>query len=218
MGGGTRTKTTQEPQVPQPLSELSQSSTQAAQAYQRENPLTAFGTPSPLKVAPLSARESAAYGKIGGLEELGKRRVTGANIQASPSFQAANEAYNVAIRPSVENTAAVSGLGRSTALTNADAAARAAYLQPTIEAGLGREERGNQNEAQMLLSEIQALSGAGGTERGIEQAVYEAQKADELRRQALAEESVYQPLGAIAPSTIGQQSTTRGKQGIFTGG
>src|SRR5262245_18477198 len=218
MGGGTRTKTTQEPQVPQPLSELSQSSTQAAQAYQRENPLTAFGTPSPLKVAPLSARESAAYGKIGGLEELGRRRVTGANITQGPAWENINAAFDAAIKPTVENQAVLSGLSRSNALTNATAAAKAQYVAPFIESELGREERGNQNEAQMLLSEIQALSGAGGTERGIEQAVYEAQKADELRRQALAEESVYQPLGAIAPSTIGQQSTTRGKQGNFTGG
>jgi hypothetical protein len=218
MGGGTRTTTKQEPNVPAGVSALSEGSVREAEKYQQANPLTAYGTASPLKVAPLSAREQQAYEMIPQLGEIGRRKVTGANIQASPSFQAANQAYETAIQPTIENQSVLSGLGRSTALTNASAAARAQYLQPTIEAELGREERGNQTEAQMLLSQIQALTGAGGTERGITQAEYEAQKADELRRQALAEEAVYQPLGALTPSTIGQASTTRGKQGIFTGG
>src|SRR5262245_45101628 len=218
MGGGTRTTTKQEPQVPSNVQNLTESSTRAAEAYQQAAPLTGFAGESPLKVAPLSAREEAGYAKIPQIGEIGRRKVTGANIQSSPSFQAANEAYNTAIRPGVENRAAVSGLGRSTALTNADAAARAAYLQPTVEGELAREERGNQNEMNATLAEIQAGTGAGATERGIQQAGYEAVLNDLLRRQALSEQAVYQPFGQIAPSTIGQQSATRGKQGIFTGG
>src|SRR5262247_2268083 len=138
MGGGTRTKTSQEPQVPQYLSDLTQTSGERIKEYQAADPLTGYAKASPLQVAPLSAREEAAYAKIPQIGEIGRRKVTGANLPTSPSFAAAQEAYNTAIRPGIENTAAVSGLGRSTALTNADAAARAAYLQPTIESELAR--------------------------------------------------------------------------------
>jgi hypothetical protein len=218
MGGGTRTTTTQEAKVPGNLEPLLATTAARGQQFQQAAPLEPFLEAKPLKVAGLSEREKSGLGKIGGLEELGKRRVTGANLPTSPSFAAAQEAYNTAIRPGIENTAAVSGLGRSTALTNADAAARAAYLQPTIEAELAREERGNQNEAQMLLSQIQAELSGGGLERGIEQAGYESEQADRMRRQALAEQALFLPMGQLLPSTIGQQSTTRGKSGVFTGG
>jgi hypothetical protein len=185
---------------------------------QRAAPVEPFLEAKPMKTAPLSERERTALGRVGQLEELGKRRVTGSNLATSPSMAAARNAYETSVLPGVENTAAVSGLGRSTALTNARAASEAAYLQPTIEAELAREERGNQNEAQMLLSQIQAELSGGGLERGIEQQGYTAEQQDALRRQAIAEEALFQPMGQLLPSAIGQSSTTRGKQGIFTGG
>src|SRR5262245_34026527 len=181
MGGGTRTKTTQEPQVPQYLSDLTQTSGERIKEYQAADPLTGYAKASPLKVAPLSARESTGFGMIPQIQEQAKRRVTGETILNSPSYQAANKAYETAIMPGIENRATLSGLGRSTALTNADAAARAAYLQPTIENIFGQEERGLQGEQQAVLNTINAYSGAGATERGIEQAGYEAEKADEMR-------------------------------------
>ena len=88
----------------------------------------------------------------------------------------------------------------------------------TIEGALTREQTGLQNEQSMTLQEIQALLSGGGLERGIAQSQNEAEQADLLRRQALAEEALFQPLGQLLPSAIGQGSTPRGKQGIFTGG
>ena len=219
MGGGTRTTTTQTPTTTTPeLSELTKTSAQKAQEFQAGGDLRRFLEAKPLQVSPLSAREQQAFGMIPQIGELGRRRITGETIQASPSYQAANQAYETAIRPGIENQATLSGLGRSTALTNAEAAARAQYLQPTIESALSRETGALQNEQQMTLAQLQALSAAGGTERGISQAQAEAEQADYLRRQALEEESVFQPLGALIPTAFGQQSKTRGKQGIFTGG
>lgn|SRR5262245_27714793 len=248
MGGGTKTKTTQEPQVPAGVQALTDQSTKAVGAYQQAAPLTAFASPNVQRVAPLSQREQSAYSKIPRLSDIAQRRVTGSSLfqdpsqysytgpmvasggsvasdvpvtvsggrRLSPEIQSLNEAFDIAQRPSIENAAVLGGLSRSTALTNATAAARAGYLAPAMQEALAREERANQQEAALTQAEIQAESGAGATERGIEQAGYEAENADYLRRQALAEQSVYQVLGQLVPSTIGQASSTRGKQGIFT--
>ena len=140
----------------------------------------------------------------------------GANLATSPSFAAAQEAFRTNIDPAIGNQAVLGGLNRSTALGNATAAARAQYLQPLIESEFAREQAANQQEAQLTLAQIQGETAAGATERGIEQAGYEAQQQDEARRQALAETALFQPQGQLLPSTFGQQSTTRGKQGIFT--
>jgi hypothetical protein len=219
MGGGTRTKTTQEPQVPDYMAPLMRQTATRGAEFQDAAPLQPFLEAKPMKVAGLSAREQEGLSLIPQLNVLGKRRVTGENLSTSPSLAAARQAYETSVLPGVENTAAVSGLGRSTALTNARAASEAAYLAPTIEAELAREERGNQNEQAMTLAQLQALLSGGGLERGVEQAGYEAEQSDLLRRQALAETGLFGPAGAqLLPSAIGQQSTTRGKQGIFTGG
>src|SRR5262245_2505135 len=145
MGGGTRTKTTQEPQVPQHVADVSQASTEAEKKYQEAAPLTGFAAAAPQKMPPLPGREKALYAKIPQLADLGKRRVTGANITTSPAWGNINEAFDVAIKPTIENQAVLGGLGRSSALTNATAAARANYVAPFIESELGREERGLAN-------------------------------------------------------------------------
>ena len=89
-------------------------------------------------------------------------------------------------------------------------------MQPLIEAELGREAQANQNEYNATAAQIAALTGAGATERGIEQAANEAEAADYQRRQALAEYGTYGVLGQTLPTTVGQVSSTRGKQGVFT--
>lgn len=218
MGGGTRTKTTQTPDVPSYVTPLAQSSAIKAQEFQQANPLEPFAQANPMRIAPLSAQEKQAGELLGNLREIGQRRVTGSNLATSPSFAAAQEAFRTNIDPAVGNQAVLGGLNRSTALGNATAAARAQYLQPLIESEFAREQQGNQQEANLLLSQIQGLTGLGGTARGIEQGANEAEQQDFLRRQALAEQGLYQPLGQIVPSTIGQTSATRGKSGIFTGG
>lgn len=218
MGGGTRTTTTQTPQMPGYTSDLAAQTAQRYKQFQDAAPVTDYLKPSPMKVAGLSEGEQKAASMIPQIQQQAQRKVSGETLQADPSFKAAQEAYNTAIMPGVENRAAVSGLGRSTALTNADAAARAAYLQPTIENVFGREERQLGNERDAVLQTMQAYGQTGATARGIEQQGYESQKQDELRRQALAETALGTPMGTLVPSTIGQQSSTRGKQGIFTGG
>jgi hypothetical protein len=204
--------------MPDYTSALAQQTGEKYRQFQTKAPIDPFLEAKPMKVAGLSEGERKAAGMVPQIQQQAQRRVSGETLRTDPSFAAAQEAYNTAIMPGIENRAAVSGLGRSTALTNADAAARAAYLQPTIENVFGREERALGTERDAVLQAMQAYSQTGGVERGIEQAGYEAERQDELRRQALAETALGTPMGTLVPSTIGQQSTTRGKQGIFTGG
>jgi len=124
---------------------------------------------------------------------------TGINIQASPSYAAANQAFRTAILPEIENTAAVAGLGRSTALTNATAQAQAAYLLPVIEGELEREFTANQLRYG-TVRDI-GLERARASERGIERS------ADVGLQQALATQQLPQILLASAQmlTQLGQQ-------------
>jgi hypothetical protein len=99
------------------------------------------------------------------LESMGdvsRRQVTGEGIEKDPAFLAAQRAYSNTIGRSTQNAAALAGLGRSTALTNAQAAGRSRYLMPTIQDALGREERGITRELGALGTQAQGLFGASG--------------------------------------------------------
>ena len=52
----------------------------------------------------------------------------------------------------------------------------------------------------------------GELERGIEQERNVNEQRDYLRRQAIAEQSIFGPLGQFVPSTLGQSSTTTSKE------
>jgi hypothetical protein len=216
MGGGTQQKTSEDARVPSELSPLLKQTANSGAAFQVAAPLEPFLKASPMRTAPLSANEQRGISEAPGLFDLSKRKVTGENLKDSPSLSAAREAYTRTIQPRIENTAAVSGLGRSTALTNAMAQAEAEYMTPLIESELGREERGIAREGEMTLQGIQAALQSGGLERSIEQSEYGAEYEDQLRRQALAEQALFVPMGSLLPSTIGRGSKTSGKQGMFT--
>jgi hypothetical protein len=79
---------------------------------------------------------------IADLIGMSDRQITGANIQQDPAYQAAIQAFESAIMPTIQNQAALSGLGRSTGLTQSLAAGQAQYLLPVIQETLAREERG----------------------------------------------------------------------------
>jgi len=78
---------------------------------------------------------------LGGMEEAGKQRVTGAGLWDDPAVQEAMKVYDQAMRPMIESQASLAGLGRSNTLANATAAGQAQYMLPTIQDYMGREER-----------------------------------------------------------------------------
>src|SRR5262245_26409539 len=130
---------------------------------------------------PLTAQERTAQERAGGLYDLNRMealaqqqaptlfdmpsRVSGAGIQESPSFKAAQQAFEDTMAKDIENRAALAGLGRSTALTSGLSAGRAQYMAPLIEAELGREERGLDRATAQRQAAIQTAAGLGGAER-----------------------------------------------------
>ena len=77
---------------------------------------------------------------------IGRRQVTGKNIEGDPAIAAANEQFQTLMQPIIENQAALSGIGRSTALGNATAAQQAITTLPMVQDALAREERGLERE------------------------------------------------------------------------
>lgn len=86
------------------------------------------------------------FGQAEGLNQrliqLGNQKVTGENIQSDPAFIAAQKAFTQSQLPLIQNQAALAGLGRSSAMTNAVAHGNAQAMLPMIQDALGREERG----------------------------------------------------------------------------
>lgn len=114
----------------------------------------------------------AAEPRIQDLIGVSQRQVTGENIQGSPSYQAAIEGFNAAILPQIQNSAAMSGLGRTTGLQQAIASSQAQYMLPVIQEELAREERGIGRELGARQFGIGTSAGLGleqaqAQERGI---------------------------------------------------
>jgi hypothetical protein len=157
--------------------------------------------------------------------DVSRRKVTGEGMTDDPAYAAAIRAYDQAMRPIVENQAALAGLGRSTALTNAAAAGQAQYIMPTVQDFLGRQERGIDRELGALGQQFQGYTGlgdratdrlrtaigtgmeVGGIGRGMTQDWADSQYNDWLRRAALFEQAIGGPLGMV-PSTIGSTATS----------
>lgn len=108
--------------------------------------------------------------------------VTGESIAGDPALKASMANWETNVKPTIENTAAVSGLGRSTALTNAEARSKTEAAVPYTQAAVERET--------MLNA---------------------ARYKDFLRQQGLSEQAVYSPFGTLAAGGLGSTSKTQGK-------
>ncbi|MCK5481312.1 MAG: hypothetical protein KAJ06_09200 [Gammaproteobacteria bacterium] len=97
------------------------------------------------------------------LADIGRRKVTGENVQSDPAYAAARKAFSSAQMPLIQNAAVQSGLGSSTAMTNALASGQAQYLLPIIQGSLAREERGIDRELGATGQKASNLFGAGST-------------------------------------------------------
>lgn len=70
------------------------------------------------------------------------QQITGEGIQQSPAFQAALDAFESTLMPTIQNSAQQAGLGRSTGLQQSLAAGQAQFMLPVIQEELARQERG----------------------------------------------------------------------------
>ena len=73
--------------------------------------------------------------------KLASRRVSGEEIANDPAVEQAKVTFAQAMRPLIENQAALAGLGNSTAMTNASAAQQAQFMLPMVQEAISREER-----------------------------------------------------------------------------
>lgn len=106
-----------------------------------------------------------ATGAADDLRSVSGRQVTGANIESDPAYNAARRAFSNSINKRIQNASALSGLGRSSTLHNAQAAGESQYLLPVIEETLAREERGIGREMSGIQNQIQTLMGSGSAEQ-----------------------------------------------------
>lgn len=103
-----------------------------------------------------------AQGLSRDLVGLGKKQVTGANIQSDPAYKASQQAFSQSQLPLIQNQAALAGLGRSSAMTNAVAHGNAQAMLPMIQDALAREERGIGREISTTGQAAQNLFNIGG--------------------------------------------------------
>jgi hypothetical protein len=128
-------------------------------------------------------KDSNLARSAGLLDEAGRisrEQVTGKNLASDPAIAAANTTFRRAMMPMIQNQAALAGLGRSNALTNATAAQQAQTLLPLIQGGLQREESGinrrlgtTMETANQLFGRDMTRAGAlQGLGRGDQEAMY----------------------------------------------
>ncbi len=202
MGKGTAgssTSTTSN-QIPPEYQALSSQTGTNISALQNADPISQYLGPNPTQIAPLSPTQSSALGMLN--TNLNDARNT--PLEESPIAQAGTRYFNNTIAPGVIGQATLSGLGRSTALTNALGAAQANTELPLLQ--------GEQARRDQLIN--QGFTG-GDIERSVTQQGYNAAQQDAIRRQALAEQALFAPLGAL-PSTTGTQ--VAGKNSSSGGG
>lgn len=162
----------------------------------------------------------AARGVLDQMRSVSQRQADGAGLEQDPAYLAAMKAFDNAMRPIIENQASLSGLGRSTALTNATASQQAQTLLPLVQDYLGRQERGIDRELGTMGTQFTGLTGLGDRSmerrtqriagltslgdygRGIAQDRADSQYNDWLRRAGLFESSLNGPSGLFG-STIG---------------
>lgn len=194
-GGGSSTTTAS---IPAELKPLYRQTGQNLRSLQDENPVSSYLGANPTRIADLSGTQRSSLGLLN--QNLSSAM---GPLEEAPIVQAGHRYFTGTIAPGIENRASLSGLGRSTALTNALSAAEAQTLLPMFQ----------QEQARRDLM-IEAGMRAGDAERAVEQQRYNAEAQDELRRQAIAEQALFGPMGQL-PSTFGRHTSTDSGGGLF---
>lgn len=198
MGGGGQRSDTKAEIAPELRPLFHNTGGNLVELQQGKGSIFPFLDQRPQRVAGLSGTQQKSLGRL-------SEALDGAAgpLESAPIVQAGQRYFQNSIAPGIGNQAELMGLGRSTATTNALAAAEAQTALPLLQGEQSRRD-------QLISTGMQA----GGIERGVAQESNEADQADFLRRQALAEQALFGPMGAM-PSTIGQSTKTSGGGGLF---
>lgn len=224
-GGGRQTASSQSTAtIPSELSPLFSQTGTTAQQFQQAAPLAPFLAPSPFPVAGLSPTQQFAIGQLPALtqrsfgEQAGQQALlnfaTG-DIGQSPAVLAALDAFQSTVEPRVQNQLALAGLGNSGALGQELQSAFIGQLQPLFQQGLQQQQAAatqladiGSRENQRVGQQIQLAQQLGQVQQAAEQARINQIQQDFLRRQALAEQALFGPLGQFLPTAIGQTTTS----------
>lgn len=195
MGKGGSTSSSSA-SVPAELSPLYSKTGTNVSGLQDSIPLSGFTSANPATVSPLSGTQQKSLAALNSnLDTLSTP------LESAPIVQAGQRYFDQAVAPGIINQATLSGIGRSTALTNALSSAQAQSAVPLLQAEQARRD-----------AMIQQGFQGGDVERSVSQETNNADQADFLRRQAIAEQALFGPLGQL-PSTFGQTSKTSGGGG-----
>lgn len=196
MGGGNSGSSKTSATIPAELAPLYTQTGKNVQALQNSDPITNFTSAHPATIAPLSGTQQKSLSALNSnLDSLGTP------LEQSEIVRAGQRYFDQSVAPGIINQATLSGIGRSTALTNALASAQSGAAVPLLQ--------GEQARRDAMIG--QGLQG-GDVERSVSQEANNAVQADFLRRQALSEQAIYGPLGQL-PSTFGQTSKTSSSGG-----
>lgn len=187
-GGSTTTN-----EIPAEYKALSAQTGTNISNLQNEDPISQYLPANPTKIAPLSDTQNQSLGMLN--QNLSDARNT--SLENSPIVQAGHNYFEHSIAPGITNQATLSGLGRSTANTNALAAAEAQTALPLLQ--------GEQSRRDQLVNQGMTQ---GDVQRSVSQQANNADQQDFIRRQALAEQGLFSPLGQL-PSTLGQSTVSK---------
>jgi hypothetical protein len=200
-GGGTGSSTTTN-NIPPELSALTSKTADHIGQLQEQSPMLQDYTGShPTQVAPLSGTQQKSVGLMNSSLDSALTP-----LDESPIVQAGHNYFQNSIAPGITGQATLSGLGRSTANTNALAAAEAQTALPLLQGEQARRD-------QMITQGM----GVGDTERGVQQDIYNADATDLARRQRIAERALFDPLGS-GPSVQGSTTVQSSKNSSSGGG
>ena len=194
-GGGSSSTTAK---IPAELKPLYTQTGKNVMGIQNEAPVSQYLGKNPTQIAPLSGTQVASLGLLN--QNLNDAMTP---LEQSGIVQAGNRYVDENILPGITNEATLSGLGRSTANTNARAAAEAQVMLPLLQ--------GEQARRDAMIN--QGFYG-GDIERSVEQMTNNAEQEDFLRRQGISEKALFGPLMQL-PSTFGSTTKTSTGGGMF---
>lgn len=226
MGGQSQqSDSTSLPIIPWQLRKLINQSSkgwlQGLQAAQAAGGLPSLLTPNPEQIAGLTPDEMANIGQLEGIAKNGSPQenqaqslidqLTGGAIGSSPATSAAMRAYQQNVQPTIESSLAASGGGRGGELQAALQQGTTSAYVPLVQQEIANREAGVGQEmglGQMRSQDIGTAMNASDQIRNIQQAQFQAQFDDLMRRQGLMQNFIQGPTAQLAPNLFGQKSTS----------
>ena len=227
MSGGSPSSTTTQQPTSSAYDQLVSGTVPQIQAAQALNPIYNYTQPQVQQTAGLSPTQQYVSGLVPQIAQTSPyttqaagqiNQLTGGAIGSSPLTQAGMQAFTDITQPSIQNTLATMGLGRSGAGANVLAQAQTAAAVPFLTQEIANRESAIPQLANLAAQQTGQLATAGtlgqsvgGTEQTTAQNSLNAIYNDYLRRQQLAQETSLPSGGfSLQPLSTTTQQTSSG--------